>query len=245
MSPQTAYQSVASLDADALVETHAPLVRRIADHLRGRLPDNVETDDLVQVGLMALLEAARKFSADKGARFETYAGIRIRGAMLDEVRAMGWTPRSVHRKQREISTAIHALEQQTGREARAEDVAAKLGVSMDEYHKMAADSVSARLTSLDQMIDAEDQRAAISGYEIDPADNAEKSEFRAMLAEVIGHLPEREALVMALYYDEELNLKEIGQVLEVSESRVCQIHGQALARVRARLSEWRVHSKTA
>ena len=245
MSPHATYQAVVALDANELVETHAPLVRRIAEHLRGRLPDNVETDDLVQVGLMALLEAARKFSADKGARFETYAGIRIRGAMLDEVRAMGWTPRSVHRKQREISMAMHVLEQETGREARAEDVAAKLGVSMDEYHKMAADSVSARLTSLDQMMEGDDQRAVISGDSEDPADSAEKSDFRAMLAEVIGSLPEREALVMALYYDEELNLKEIGKVLEVSESRVCQIHGQALARVRSRLKGFRSHGTAA
>lgn len=245
MSPEATYQSVVALDADALVETHAPLVKRIAEHLRGRLPDNVETDDLVQVGLMALLEAARKYSADKGARFETYAGIRIRGAMLDEVRAMGWTPRSVHRKQREISMAMHALEQETGREARAEDVAEKLGVSMDEYHKMAADSVSAKLTSFDQLTEGDDHRASIPAPCDDPAAFAEKSEFRSMLAEVIGNLPEREALVMALYYDEELNLKEIGQVLEVSESRVCQIHGQALARVRSRLHEARSHSSAA
>ncbi len=245
MSPGATYEAVAAQDADALVETHASLVRRIAEHLRGRLPETVEVDDLIQVGLMALLEAARKFSADKGARFETYAGIRIRGAMLDEVRAMGWTPRSVHRKQREISTAMHELEQQTGREARAEDVAAKLGVSMDEYHKMAADSVSARLTSLDHLVDSGDQRGAVAGGEEDPADFAEQSEFRAVLADVIGSLPEREALVMALYYDEELNLKEIGKVLEVSESRVCQIHGQALARVRARMKEWKQQSSAA
>lgn len=237
MSPQSAYQAVAALDADALVETHAPLVRRIADHLRGRLPDNVETDDLVQVGLMALLEAARKFSATKGARFETYAGIRIRGAMLDEVRAMGWTPRSVHRKQREISMAMHAVEQETGREARAEDVAERLGVSMDEYHKMAADSVAARLTSLDQVVNGEEKSASIAAENEDPAESVEKGEFREMLADVIGSLPEREALVMALYYDEELNLREIGRVLDVSESRVCQIHGQALARVRSRLQD--------
>lgn len=245
MSPEATYQAVVAQDPDALVETHAALVRRIAEHLRGRLPDTVEADDLVQVGLMALLEAARKFSPDKGARFETYAGIRIRGAMLDEVRAMGWTPRSVHRKQREISLAMHEIEQQTGREARTEDVAAKLGVSMDEYHKMAADSVSARLTSLDQLMDTGDQRAAVTGGEEDPADFVEHSEFRQVLADVIGSLPEREALVMALYYDEELNLKEIGKVLEVSESRVCQIHGQALARVRARMKEWKQQSSAA
>ena len=239
MSPEATYQAVAAQDADALVEVHAPLVRRIAEHLRGRLPDNVETDDLVQVGLMALLEAARKFSADKGAKFETYAGIRIRGAMLDEVRAMGWTPRSVHRKQREISLAMHELEQETGREARPEDVAARMGVSMDEYHKMAADSVSAKLTSLDQVLDGEDHRGALPKHEDEPSRHAEKAEFRAALSEVIRSLPEREALVMSLYYDEELNLKEIGAVLEVSESRVCQIHGQALARVRARLTEYR------
>ena len=229
---------IAALNADDLVARHAPLVRRIANHLKARLPENVETDDLLQAGLMALLEAARNFEEKKGACFTTYAGIRVRGAMLDEVRAMNWTPRSVHRKQRKITKVMHGIEQSAGRAATAAEVAEGLGVSMDDYQRMIADSVGARLISLDQLIDAESQSTRFTGSERDPADSAEQSAFQAAVAEVIENLPEREALVMALYYTEELNLKEIGKVLEVSESRVCQIHGQALVRVRARLNEW-------
>lgn len=240
MRPRTGYAVVASMSADELVEEHADLVKRIAAHLKGRLPETVEMDDLVQVGLMALLDAARQFSPDKGANFATYAGIRVRGAMLDEVRSMEWTPRSVHRNQRWLTDAVRQVEHRTGKEARATEIAEAMGVPLTDYHRMVANAATGKLFSLDQMSAAGDPRAepagAIGG---DPADMLEDTEFREALAGQIADLPEREALVMALYYDEELNLREIGQVLGVSESRVCQIHGQALIRLRARMEAWR------
>jgi len=224
---------------EILVERHAPLVKRIAAHLLGRLPDGIEIDDLIQVGLIAMLEAARSYSADKGASFETYASIRVRGAMLDEVRANDWAPRSVYRKQRQLNTAIQSVESRTGQHAGAQEIADELGVSLDDYFAMLNTTSAARMFSLDQ---AEEGSEFTAERQIDrksnPVVELESEEFRDEMIAAIGKLPEREALVMSLYYDEELNLKEIGAVLGVSESRVCQIHGQALARLRSRLHGW-------
>jgi len=240
MTVRSGYADIQGQSADALVEAHADLVKRIAAHLMGRLPATVEMDDLVQVGLMALLAAARQYSPDKGANFATYAGIRVRGAMLDEVRSMDWTPRSVHRNQRRLTEAMREVENRKGGEAQAEEIAAEMDVSVDDYHRMVADSAAGKLFSLDQMSEAGDPRSEIEGgMGEDPFAALEDDELRQALATQISQLPEREAMVMALYYDEELNLKEIGKVLGVSESRVCQIHGQALIRLRARLQEWR------
>ncbi len=238
MTPTNRYAAAAGHSPDALVQEFAPLVKRIANHLRGRLPDGVDQDDLIQVGLIALLEAARQYSPTKGASFETYAGIRVRGAMLDEVRNTDWTPRSVYRRQRELTAAIHAVENRTGKPAEARQIASELGVSIEEYHRMVTSAAAHRLFSLDQ--ESEDGQMPVHQIEdpdTDPLSELESAEFRLALTEAIRALPEREALVMSLYYDEELNLKEIGEVLGVTESRVCQIHGQALARVRARVAE--------
>lgn len=222
---------------DALVQEYAPLVKRIANHLRARLPQGVEMDDLVQVGLIALLDAARQYCPSRGASFETWAGIRIRGAMLDEVRATDWTPRSVYRRQRELTAAIQAVENRTGKAADAREVAAELGVPLEEYFELVTAAAAHRLFS----IDAEGDEGESAARELpdpatEPSAELEDAEFRGELAAAIAALPEREALVMSLYYDEELNLREIGAVLGVTESRVCQIHGQALARLRARMA---------
>jgi len=232
------YAMAAGQSPDALVQEFAPLVKRIANHLRGRLPDGVDQDDLIQVGLIALLEAARQYSPAKGASFETYAGIRVRGAMLDEVRSSDWTPRSVYRRQRELTAAIQAVENRTGKPAESREIAAEMGVSLEEYFRLVSSAAAHRLFSLDQ--DCEDGNMPVYQVEdpdSEPSTELESGEFRQALAEAILALPEREALVMSLYYEEELNLKEIGDVLGVTESRVCQIHGQALARVRARIHD--------
>jgi len=234
MTPANRYATAAGQSPDALVQEYAPLVKRIANHLRGRLPEGVDQDDLIQVGLIALLDAARQYSPAKGASFETYAGIRVRGAMLDEVRNTDWTPRSVYRRQRELTAAIQAVENRTGKPADAREIAAELGVPLDEYFRIVTAAAAHRLFSLDQ--EAEDGSASVHQIEdpdTEPSAELESDEFREALARAIRALPEREALVMSLYYEEELNLKEIGEVLGVTESRVCQIHGQALARVRA------------
>ena len=223
-----------------LVERYAPLVKRIAHHLMGRLPANVQVDDLIQAGLIGLLEAARGFDATKGASFETFAGIRIRGAMIDEVRRGDWAPRSVHRNARRVQEAMTRLGKRLGRDATDQEVANELGVSVEEYHTIAQDSLTSRLFSFDDLGGDEDDDplARIAGNEPSPEQRVSNEAMRHHLAGAISQLPERERLVLALYYDEELNLKEIGLVLGVSESRVSQIHSQAALRLRAKMADW-------
>ncbi len=235
-----AYQKVAETTAPQVgsIESYIPLVKRIAWHLKGRLPDSVLVDDLIQAGMVGLIEAINNYKEGQGATFETYAGIRIRGAMLDEIRRGDWTPRSVHRKAREVSEAIAAVEARVGREARDEEVAAELGISLAEYHKILQDTSCAQLLSIDEPDHNELDEDQLVSEGPTPVAEVTSEAFQGALAEEIGRLPEKEKLVMALYYDEELNLKEIGEVLGVSESRVSQIHSQAIKRLRARLKSW-------
>lgn len=234
------YVTNPEVQGEDLVSKHAALVKRIAYHLMSRLPPSVQADDLIQAGMIGLLEASRNYDASQGASFETYAGIRIRGAMLDEIRRTDWTPRSVHRKARQVAEAVREIENQFGRDARDIEVAEKLGIDLHEYHRILQDATGCRVFSIDD--------AGVNGDETpqpvadaprnEPLDSLHNQDFKSALAEAISNLPERERLVMAMYYDEELNLREIGEVLGVSESRVCQIHGQALIRLRARMTEW-------
>ena len=227
------------LSPDRVVLEHAELVKRIAYHLVSKMPPHVEVDDLIQAGMIGLLSAAQNFSADKGANFETYAGIRIRGAMLDEARKANWTPRSTFKNAKQVAEAIRLIENRTGRDAKATDVAESLGVSIEEYHRMLESAASSRLMSFEQLAqDPERSRLLPESPDEGPEDALEDDQFRDALAEAIETLPEREQLVLSLYYDEELNLREIGEVLDVSESRVCQIHGQAVLRIRSRLKRW-------
>jgi RNA polymerase sigma factor for flagellar operon FliA len=233
-------------ETDAMVMRHAELVKRIAYHLAGRLPASVEVADLIQAGMLGLLEAASNYTADRGASFETYAGIRIRGAMLDALRKLDWAPRSVHRKARAAQQAIREIEIEFGREARDGEIAARMGVSLEEYHRISHDAACCRIGSLDDS--SGDEGSLLGRIEDETADpflDASEAGFREALAKAIEELPERERLVMSLYYDDELNLKEIGAVLKVTESRVCQLHGQALVRLKARLVDWRDRSEVA
>ncbi|WP_432697746.1 RNA polymerase sigma factor FliA [Marinobacterium sp. YM272] len=234
------YNQLEFRSGQELVEQYAPLVKRIARHLMARLPSNVVLEDLIQAGMEGLLEALGKYDPGKGASFETYAGIRIRGAIIDEVRRGDWTPRSVHRNGRRVSEAIAKVEARTGRDATDTDVAAELGVSIDEYHNLLQDSAESRLFSLDELSSSGEDSVGeqFASNDPGPEHTTHGSAFHASLAQAIQTLPEREKLVLALYYDEELNLKEIGQVLGVTESRVSQIHSQAAARLRAKLRDW-------
>lgn len=227
-------------ESDDLVVKHAGLVKRIAYHLMSRLPPSVQADDLIQAGMIGLLEASRNYDATQGASFETYAGIRIRGSMLDEIRRTDWTPRSVHRKARQVAEAVRTIENDEGRDARDVEVAEKLEITLNEYHKILQDSTGCRVFSIDDAgINGEDApRPAGEAPRNEPLDQLHKGDFKQALKLAIKGLPERESQVMAMYYDEELNLREIGEVLGVSESRVCQIHGQALIRLRSRMGEW-------
>ncbi len=220
------------------IEDYLPLVNRIAYHLKGRLPDSVLVEDLIQSGIIGLIEAIQKFDATQGASFETYAGIRIRGAMLDEIRKGDWTPRSVHRKSREVSDAIARVEAHKGREARDEEIAREMQVSINEYYQILQDTNAAQLLSIDEPDHDEISEDRIVSKDKTPIAELSDHDFQRALVEEIENLPEKEKLVVALYYDEELNLKEIGEVLDVSESRVSQIHSQAIKRLRARLKDW-------
>ena len=225
----------------ALVIRHADLVKRIAYHLVSRMPPSVEVDDLIQSGMIGLLDAAKHYEAGKGANFETYAGIRIRGAMLDEVRKSDWTPRSVHRSMRAVAEAVRKVENATGRDAGVEEIVAELGISSEQYHKVLQDAASCRLFSFEQATSVDDDGSPAdlaADDTLGPFEHVQDEGFREALVAAIEQLPERERLVLSLYYDEGMNLREIGEVLEVSESRVCQVHGQALVRLRARLSDW-------
>jgi RNA polymerase sigma factor FliA len=236
MTGVSAYsQRPSARETEALVMRHAELVKRIAYHLAGRLPASVEVDDLIQAGMLGLLEAAANYSEGRGASFETYAGIRIRGAMLDGLRKLDWAPRSVHRKARAVAKAIRELESEYGREARDVEVAERMGMKLSEYHRIVEDSAGCQISSLT----TEEGEMTLTDSSADPFRDVVDEDFRAALTEAIANLPERERLVMSLYYDDELNLKEIGAALRVSESRICQIHGQALVRLQARLAGWR------
>lgn len=224
---------------DDLVIQHVPLVKRIAFHLMGRLPDTVQVDDLIQSGMLGLLEAVKNYDASQGASFDTYAGIRIRGSMLDEVRRADWTPRSVHKKSRMVSEAIREVENRLGGEARDIDIAEQLGVELSSYNQMLQDSVGCKILSVEEL--SEDGDSVFHSSEKlgeAPVDLLEEDDFQQALSDAITTLPERERLVVALYYDEEFNLREIGEVLNVSESRVSQISSQAMLRLRSRLAEW-------
>lgn len=223
-------------DTSDLIGRHSELVQKIAYHLMARLPASVLVDDLVQSGMIGLLEAARNFDATKGASFETFAGIRIRGAMLDEMRKGDWVPRSVHKNSRAIASAIDAVEKQTGEDAKEIDVANYLQIPLLEYQQMLQDVNCARLVAYEDLANPDDMFAQPSSSFDSTFDAVADNQFTHQLAQMIEQLPQREALVLSLYYDEELNLKEIGLILEVSESRVSQILSQAVHRLKSKVN---------
>ncbi|MDB2409364.1 RNA polymerase sigma factor FliA [Pseudomonadales bacterium] len=246
-STQPYSDSEASRQAESmlLVEQHSPLVKRIAYHLLARLPDSVQVDDLIQSGLEGLLEAANNYDMSKGASFETFAGIRIRGAMLDEMRRGDWSPRSLHRNARRLAEQSLQLERQLERAPTDTELASALQVSLEEYRDMSRNTMSARLCSFDEVVStangdgANDKTMTRSALYADTADGPDRliedNDQRFQVSEAIKALPERDQLLLSLYYNEELNLKEIGLVLGVSESRVSQLHSQAALKLRSKL----------
>ncbi len=233
------YNDVQTLRAEELIRNHAPLVKRIAHHLLARLPASVQVDDLIQAGMIGLLEASRKYEVSKGASFETYAGIRIRGAMMDEIRKGDWVPRSVHRNARRIAEAIKIIEDREGRDAQDDEIAYELNMSLDEYFSCLRDSNGGKLFSYEELSEQGDGAVdQCSDESQSPVHNVVSEAFKASLVKEIDNLPERERMVLSLYYEEELNLKEIGLVLSVSESRVSQILAQTALRLRSRLTQW-------
>lgn len=237
MAGPAIYSAVEHQDREKILMDHAPLVKQIAYHLIGRLPATVQIDDLIQAGMMGLLESVSQYDSRQGASFKTYAGIRIRGAMLDEVRRQDWTPRSVHRKSREISAAIRSLENRLGRKPSDLEITNELGIGLNEYHQILQDATTSRIFSYDQM-DEDGHEYSAPSDDQEPLEMLEKTGFQSALADAIRELPEREQLIMSLYYDDELNLREIGEVLGVSESRISQIHGKIMIQLRGDMLDW-------
>lgn len=235
------YDKKTVLDAQINIEDYAPLVKRIAYHMMLRMPASVQVDDLIQAGMIGLIEASQKYDASRGASFETYAGIRIRGAIVDEMRRGDWVPRSVHRNARRVARAVAAAEARLGRDPTDAEIAEELEVSLEEYFEMLQDANASRLFSYEETFGDEDSNIDATEHSsafASPLEGVQREGLKKALAEAIAQLPERERMVLALYYDQELNLKEIGMVLGVSESRISQIHSQAAARLRQRLGGW-------
>ncbi|MGE3319283.1 MAG: RNA polymerase sigma factor FliA [Candidatus Berkiella sp.] len=240
MSGAATYKAVLKESDEDFIKEYAPLVKRIAHHLLARLPAVIQADDLIQAGMIGLIEAARNFDEKKGATFITYAGIRIRGAMLDEIRKGDWAPRSVHKNSRRVAQAMREVENKTGRDARDVDVAQNLGVTLEEYHQIIQDSNSSKIFAFEDLgVNEEALDCPTNNPITGPLEGIQRDDFKCKLSKEIEKLPEREKLVLALYYDEELNLREVGEVLGVSESRISQIHSQAMLRLKSRLVNWK------
>lgn len=232
------YTAAGQPDREQLVQRFVPLVKRIAYHLMARLPASVQFEDLVQNGMIGLLDALDRFEEGFGAQFETYATQRIRGAMLDALRESDWLPRQLRREMRRIEATINQLEHQHGRIPSEKELAEALGMSLADYQKVLGDARGHQLVYLEDFHGDGDEDFLDRHFvdnDADPLRQLEDRNLREVLVRTIEGLPEREKLVMALYYEEELNLREIGEVLGVTESRVCQLHSQAIARLRAQV----------
>ena len=236
------YTQQGVLDRESVVEHYGQMVRRAAAQLIARLPANVDIDDLVQAGMIGLLDAVSRYDAAQGTQFETFAMQRVRGAMLDELRGSDWMPRSVRRNQRTIERAIRVLEQALQRPPVESEIAAHLQMSLADYQQFLLEAKGAQLVYLEEASgdDGEEgflERAVPSSAAL-PLERLGDQQFRSALIGCIERLPEREKLVMSLYYEEGLNLKEIGAVLGVTESRISQLHSQAVSRLRSQLKNW-------
>ncbi len=225
-----------TVSQDAVIEQHGSLVTKMAKQLWKRLSLSLSVDDLTQAGVIGLLEAAKNYKEEKGASFETYARIRIRGSILDEARKGDWAPRSVHRNRRRLSKAMREIEHKTGRHARDREVADHLALSLQEHHQMLQDTHNTRLSMLGDWDLEEGEASSVACLEPNIVESLEFEESKAILAQALETLPEREQQVLKLYYQEELNLKAVGKVLGVTESRISQIHSRAVQRIKSYLS---------
>jgi RNA polymerase sigma factor for flagellar operon FliA len=226
---------------DEMLNKHAVLVKKLAYQLKAKLPPSVELDDLIQAGMMGLLDAINRYEDSHGAMFETYAAQRIRGSMLDELRSADWLPRSVRKNMRDVETAISQLEQELGKPPTESDVAKKLQLTLENYYVMLGDCSGHQLVYYEDFHESDGNDHFLDRFQTDNSNDPIKGllegDFRDALINAIDALPEREKVLMGLYYEQELNLKEIGAVMSVSESRVSQLHSQAIARLRANLKE--------
>ena len=238
--PDTTTDSAAAVNAS--LKQYTPLVRRLAHQMIAKLPANVELDDLIQVGMIGLNDALSRFDAAQGVQFETFATQRIRGAMLDELRGGDWMSRGDRRHQRAIESAVHKLEQKLGRAPAESEIAAEMGLALSDYQELLGKVRGTQLVYLEDMSgdDGDDDYLDrhVGDDEVNPLALLQDRRMREALVEAIKNLPEREQYVMSMYYEHDMNLKEIAAVLGVTESRVCQLHSQSIARLRVKLREW-------
>lgn len=236
------YNASGVLDRSQYVNQYAPLVKRMAHHILARLPPSVQLDDLVQAGLIGLMDAVNRYEESQGAQFETYATQRIRGAILDELRANDWLPRGLRKSQRDIESAIHKMEHKLGRAPTESEVAKYMKISLEEYQDLLGEARGYQLVYFDDMKDRDsdedyhERHSADSTYE--PLEQVKDARFKQALVKAIDDLPEREKQMMGMYYEQDMNFREIAAVLGVTESRVCQIHSQSIARLRSKLKDW-------
>ena len=234
------YTAKGQLDRNALIKQYQPLVRRLAHHMMAKLPASVEVDDLIQVGLIGLSDALTRFEASQGVQFETFATQRIRGAMLDELRENDWMSRGSRKSQKDIEVAMRRLEHQLGRSPVESEIAAELGMPLAEYQSLLSKVRGTQLVYLEDMArNSEDDDTYLDRHvadvESDPLNMLRDHRLRQALVTAIKGLPEREQYIMSMYYEQDMNLKEIAAVLDVTESRICQLHSQSIARLRAKM----------
>ncbi|MCA3238241.1 MAG: RNA polymerase sigma factor FliA [Curvibacter sp.] len=233
------YTAKGQLDRDALIRQYSPLVRRLAHHMMAKLPPSIQVDDLIQVGLIGLSEALTRYEASQGVQFETFATQRIRGAMIDELRENDWMSRSSRKSQKEIEGALTRLEHRLGRSPTESEIAAELGMALTEYQSLLSKVKGTQLVYLEDMSGEEGDDGFLDRHmvdnEADPMQMLRNQRLRGALVQAIKNLPEREQYIMSMYYEQDMNLKEIAAVLGITESRVCQLHSQSIARLRAKM----------
>ena len=234
------YTAKGQLDRNAMIRQYQPLVRRLAHHMMAKLPANVEVDDLIQVGLIGLSEALTRYEAAQGVQFETFATQRIRGAMLDELRGNDWMSRGSRKSQKDIEQALRRLEHKLGRTPIESEIAADLGLSLIDYQTLLGKVRGTQLVYLEDMARGSDDDDSfldrhVGDSEADPMNMLRDQRLRQALVAAIKNLPEREQFIMSMYYEQDMNLKEIAAVLDVTESRICQLHSQSIARLRAKM----------
>jgi len=234
------YTAKGQLDRNALIRQYQPLVKRLAHHMMAKLPPSVEVDDLIQVGLIGLAEALTRYEAAQGVQFETFATQRIRGAMLDELRGNDWMSRGSRKSQKDIEVAMRRLEHRLGRSPVESEIAAELGMALADYQSLLGKVRGTQLVYLEDMArNGEDDDSYLDRHvadtAADPLNMLRDQRLRESLVVAIKGLPEREQFIMSMYYEQDMNLKEIAAVLDVTESRVCQLHSQSIARLRAKM----------
>ena len=237
------YTAKGTLNRDEQLRKYSPLVRRLAHHMIAKLPPSVELDDLIQVGMIGLTEAIARFEPSQGVQFETFATQRIRGAMIDELRENDWMSRGSRKSQKDIEGAVHRLQQKLHRPPMESEIAKELGMSLADYQALLAKVRGTQLVYLEDISGQGDDEDGfldrhMGDHEADPSSVLQDQRMRMALVEAIKNLPEREQQIMSMYYEHDMNLKEIAAVLGVTESRICQLHSQSIARLRSKLRTW-------